>query len=54
LSRRDSTMVARHEVPLEFGHLERGTRGDFMPRRWREADLIKSALIATPKIRVRN
>jgi hypothetical protein len=35
LSRRDSTIVARHEVPcLQFGHLERVTTGDLLPRRW--------------------
>jgi hypothetical protein len=31
LSRRDSTIVARHEGPLEFGRLDRGTRGDLCP-----------------------
>jgi hypothetical protein len=33
LSRRDSTIVARHEVPgLEFGHLWRVTSGSFCPK----------------------
>jgi hypothetical protein len=27
LSRRDITIVARHEVPLQFGHLQRLKRG---------------------------
>jgi hypothetical protein len=38
LSRRDRLIVARHEAPrpgftlgLQFGHLERGTRGDLCP-----------------------
>jgi hypothetical protein len=31
LSRRDRLIVARHEVPLEFGRLERATRGDLRP-----------------------
>jgi hypothetical protein len=31
LSRRDRLRVARHEAPLEFGHLERVTRGDLCP-----------------------
>jgi len=34
LSRRDRLIVARHEVPLQFGHLERVTPGDLLPRRW--------------------
>ena len=69
-------IVAWHEVALQFGHLERGTRGDLCPEggyraqprvstlgtlkinefalKGREADLIKLAPIAAPKIRVRN
>ena len=31
LFRRDRLIVARHEVPLEFGHWERVTRGDLCP-----------------------
>ena len=31
LSRGDRLIVAKHEVPLEFGHLERVTRGDLCP-----------------------
>ena len=31
LSRRDRLIAARHEVPMQFGHLERGTRGDLCP-----------------------
>jgi hypothetical protein len=64
------------EGALEFGHSERGTRGDLCPEggyraqprvstlgtlkinefalKGREADLVKLALIAAPKITVRN
>jgi hypothetical protein len=32
LSRRDNTIVARHEVPLEFGHWRGGNRNDLCPK----------------------
>ena len=31
MSRRDNTIVARHEVPLEFGHWGGGNRNDLCP-----------------------
>jgi hypothetical protein len=31
LSRRDAPIVAWHEVPLDFGHLQKGTSGDLCP-----------------------
>ena len=48
-SRRDSAIVARHEVPgLQFGHLERGTRDDSCPEGgYRGSDLtIKVTLLS--------
>src|SRR5271165_2560742 len=40
-SRRDSMIVARHEVPgLEFGHFKKARRPDSLREAWRRADCI--------------
>jgi hypothetical protein len=32
MSRRDDAIMARHEVPVQFGHLEKVTAGDYAPK----------------------